>query len=70
MQARELKSLIEAAGKEFVGVCLDSGNPLWTLEELHLTVDTLPPYVLTAHFGNTAVWRAGGQKPVKAGVFP
>lgn len=28
MQARELKTLVEAAGKDFVGVCLDSGNPL------------------------------------------
>ena len=27
MQARELKTLIEKAGPEFVGVCLDSGNP-------------------------------------------
>lgn len=57
MQARELKSLIESAGKEFVGVCLDSGNPLWTLEDPHLTLETLAPYVLTAHFRDTAVWR-------------
>ena len=28
MQAREVKMLIEEAGKEFVGSCLDSGNPL------------------------------------------
>jgi len=28
MQAREVKSLIEAAGKDFVGSCLDSGNPM------------------------------------------
>ena len=27
MQGRELKSLIEQAGKDFVGACLDSGNP-------------------------------------------
>ncbi len=26
MQARELKMLVEAAGPEFVGVCIDSGN--------------------------------------------
>ena len=57
MQAREMKSLVEAAGKEFVGVCLDSGNPLWTLEDPHLTLETLYPYVLTAHFRDTAVWR-------------
>ena len=57
MQARELKVLIESAGKEFVGVCLDSGNPLWTLEDPHLTLETLSPYVLTAHFRDSAVWR-------------
>lgn len=56
MQAWELKSLIEAAGKEFTGVCLDSGNPLWTLEDPHLTLETLHPYVLTSHTRDTAVW--------------
>jgi len=33
MQGHELKTLIEESGKDFVGACLDSGNPLWTLEE-------------------------------------
>jgi sugar phosphate isomerase/epimerase len=56
MQARELKRLVETAGKEFVGVCLDSGNPLWTLEDPHLTLDTLYPYVLTSHVRDSAVW--------------
>ncbi|MDQ6698615.1 MAG: sugar phosphate isomerase/epimerase [Acidobacteriota bacterium] len=57
MQARELKSLIEEAGPDFVGVCLDSGNPLWTIEDPHLTLETLHPYVLTSHVRDTAVWR-------------
>ena len=56
MQARELKTLVEGAGKEFVGVCLDSGNPLWTLEDPHLTLETLHPYVLTSHVRDSAVW--------------
>jgi len=56
MQARELKSLIEAAGKDFVGACFDSGNPLWTLEDPHLTLDTLAPYVLTSHIRDSALW--------------
>jgi sugar phosphate isomerase/epimerase len=56
MQARELKSLIEAAGRDFVGACLDSGNPLWTLEDPHLTLETLAPYVLTSHVRDTSVW--------------
>jgi sugar phosphate isomerase/epimerase len=57
MQARELKNLVEAAGKDYVGVCLDSGNPLWALEDPHLTLETLYPYVLTTHCRDTAVWR-------------
>jgi sugar phosphate isomerase/epimerase len=57
MQARELKSLVEMAGKDYTGVCLDSGNPLWALEDPHLTLDTLYPYVLTTHCRDTAVWR-------------
>jgi sugar phosphate isomerase/epimerase len=56
MQARELKTLIEGAGKEFVGVCIDSGNPMWTLESPHLTLETLHPYVLTSHVRDTYVW--------------
>jgi hypothetical protein len=57
MQARELKMLIEEAGKDFVGACLDSGNPLWAIEDPHLTLETLAPYTLTSHIRDTAVWR-------------
>jgi sugar phosphate isomerase/epimerase len=56
MQAREVKMLIEEAGKDFVGSCLDSGNPLWTIEDPHLTLETLAPYVLTSHVRDTAMW--------------
>ncbi len=57
MQARELKTLIEEAGKDFVGACIDSGNPLWTLEDPHLTLETLAPYALTSHVRDSAVWK-------------
>ena len=57
MQARELKSLVEAAGRDFVGVTLDSGNPLWAIEDPHVTLETLAPYVLTSHVRDTALWR-------------
>ena len=56
MQARELKMLVEAAGPEFVGVCIDSGNPVWTIEDPHLTLETLAPYVLTSHMRDSALW--------------
>jgi sugar phosphate isomerase/epimerase len=57
MEARELKSLVEGAGADFVGVCLDSGNPLWTIESPHLTLETLARYVLTSHVRDSAVSR-------------
>ena len=57
MQARELRMLIEEAGKDFAGACLDSGNPLWALEDPHLTLEALAPYVLTSHLRDSAVWR-------------
>lgn len=57
MQARELKTLIEEAGKDFVGACLDSGNPVWAMEDPHLTLETLHPYVLTSHVRDSNVWK-------------
>jgi sugar phosphate isomerase/epimerase len=57
MQGRELKILIEEAGRDFVGACIDSGNPLWTIEDPHVTLDLLAPYVLTSHIRDSAVWR-------------
>jgi 3-oxoisoapionate decarboxylase len=57
MQARELKKLVDEAGPDFVGVCLDSGNPLWTIEDPHLTLEVLHPYVVTSHVRDSAVWK-------------
>ena len=62
MQARELKTLIEEAGKDFVGACIDSGNPLWAIEDPHLTLETLAPFCVTSHVRDSAIWR------VKEGV--
>lgn len=56
MQAPQLKTVIEEAGKDFVGACLDSGNPLWTLEDPHVSLEILHPYVLTSHVRDSAVW--------------
>jgi sugar phosphate isomerase/epimerase len=57
MQARELKILVEEAGPDFVGVCIDAGNPAWAIEDPHLTLETLTPYVLTSHVRDSRVWR-------------
>lgn len=56
MQSAQLRMLIEAVGPEFVGACIDSGNPLITLEDPHAALETLAPYVLTSHVRDTAVW--------------
>jgi sugar phosphate isomerase/epimerase len=56
LQARELKALVEAAGTDFVGVCIDAGNAVWAIEDPHLTLEVLAPYVLTSHTRDSAVW--------------
>lgn len=56
LQAREMKALIEEAGRDFVGSCLDAGNPVWAVEDPHFTLETLAPYVLTTHVRDSAVW--------------
>jgi len=57
LQARELKHLVEAAGPDVVGVCIDSGNALWALDDPHAALETLAPYVLTSHIRDGAVWQ-------------
>jgi len=56
MQARELKALIEEAGKDFVGATLDTGNPMWVVEDPLLTLEILAPYVATSHIRDSAVF--------------
>jgi sugar phosphate isomerase/epimerase len=56
-QARELKALVEDVGSDILGVCLDSGNPLWMIEDPHLTLELLGPYAINSHIRDTAVWR-------------
>ncbi len=56
LQARELKAVIEAAGADFVGACLDTGNPVWAVEDPHLTLETLAPYVVTTHVRDSVVF--------------
>ena len=57
LQAREMKAMIEAAGADVMGVCLDSGNPVWMLEDPHMTLEMLGPYALTSHVRDSAVWK-------------
>jgi sugar phosphate isomerase/epimerase len=56
LQAREMKGMIEAVGADVMGVCLDSGNPVWMLEDPHMTLEMLVPYAETCHVRDSAVW--------------
>ncbi len=56
MQAWELVTLIEAAGKEYVGATLDSGNATWTMEDPLASLETLAPYVLSTGIRDSMVW--------------
>ena len=56
LQAWEMLQVIDAAGKDLVGVCLDSGNAVSVMEDPILTLETLAPHVLTTHIRDSAVF--------------
>jgi 3-oxoisoapionate decarboxylase len=56
LQAWQLKEVIEAAGKDFVGANLDFGNPNYLMENPLTTMETLGPYAVTTHVRDSAVY--------------
>jgi len=44
------------AGPDYVGACIDSGNPVWMAESPFVTLHHLAPYVLMSHIRDSAVW--------------
>jgi sugar phosphate isomerase/epimerase len=54
--ADELAALVEEAGPDYVGVTLDTGNPMFAAEDPVYSAQVLAPYVATTHFRDTAVW--------------
>lgn len=60
----ELADLIKTAGPEYVGACIDAGNPLWAGESPFVTLEHLAPYIVTSHVRDTSVW----QHPTGASV--
>ena len=60
MQAWELVTLIEAAGKDYVGATLDAGNATWTMEDPPASLEVLGPYVLTTGIRDSMVWEYAG----------
>lgn len=56
MQGWELVTLIEEAGRDFVGATMDSGNAVWTLEDPMENLEVLGPYALTTGIRDAMVW--------------
>jgi sugar phosphate isomerase/epimerase len=58
MQGRELKRLIEEAGPDCIGACVDTGNAVWTIEDPADTLEALAPFALTSHFRDSYVFNS------------
>jgi sugar phosphate isomerase/epimerase len=58
LQARELVQLIEAAGRDYVGANMDSGNATWTIEDPLESLEILGPYALTTSLRDSAIWES------------
>ncbi len=54
--ARELTVFVEAAGTDYVGVCLDTGNPVAAGEDPVLAAEVLAPHILTSHVRDSRAW--------------
>ncbi len=56
MQSHELKALIEAAGKDWVGANIDPGNAAWVMEDPLRHLETLGPYVNCSSIRDSMIW--------------
>lgn len=56
MQSQELKALIEAAGKSYVGANIDPGNAVWAMEEPLAHLEVLGPYVNCSSVRDSMAW--------------
>ncbi|MBL0158490.1 MAG: sugar phosphate isomerase/epimerase [Bryobacterales bacterium] len=54
--AWELRQVVETAGQEFVGVYMDTGNPVFVLESPVHTLETLAPHICTLHLRDSVVY--------------
>jgi 3-oxoisoapionate decarboxylase len=54
----ETRQVIEGAGKEFVGSYLDTGNPVFIMEDPMQTVETLGPVAVMLHLRDSVVYEA------------
>lgn len=56
LQAWEFKMFLDEVGTDFVGIYLDTGNPVFVFEHPLTTVETLAPYALTMHLRDSIVY--------------
>ena len=56
MHSWELRDLVEEAGKDFVGVNIDSGNAAWTLEDPQDVLEILGPYTICSSLRDNMIW--------------
>lgn len=56
LQAWEHRIVIESAGPEFVGTYLDTGNPVFVMEDPMQTLEELGKYALTVHLRDSVVY--------------
>ena len=56
MQAWELVELIKAAGEDYVGATMDSGNAVWALEDPLVNLEILGPYAASTGLRDSAIW--------------
>jgi sugar phosphate isomerase/epimerase len=52
----QTRQIIDAAGKEFVGSYLDTGNPVFVMEDPMSTVETLGPVAVMLHLRDSVVY--------------
>jgi len=58
MHSWELVDLIETAGKDYVGVNIDSGNAAWTLEDPLDVLERLGPYTISSSLRDDMIWES------------
>lgn len=56
MLSKELRALIEEAGKGYVGANIDPGNAVWALEDPLLHLETLGPVTVCSSVRDSMLW--------------
>jgi len=55
-RTHRLRTVIEEAGPDWVGVTFDSGNPCWTMQDPVSALENVLPYIVTAHLRDSYTW--------------